>query len=498
MTIANNNGSTTLFQDNSTAANATIVSGSGLDPGFFGGVGFAGSSTAGNATIINNKGGASIFFDNSTAGNATIVSNGGPGGFGGLSTLDAAVDFEGSSTGGNATITANVSLDMVHRNSGSGGQARFIANAGGAFDLSPLAISGTTAGSIEGAGAVRLGSKQLTVGANNLSTTVSGVIADGGRNGGTGGSLVKVGARHAHADRRQHLYRRHDGQRRADQLRDGQQLRHRQDHAERRRPAMGDRHLDRHLLRGWRRSAPAAASSTPTATTSPSPAGSAVTGGLTKQGSGMLSLNGTQHLHRPHHGHRRHAGRERQPGQHGHPGQRRHAGRQRHDRRPGLQRRHAGARQLDRHARRSAATSARTAASTRSRPTRRARATASTSAARPPSAAAPRCRCWPSPAPTAATPPTPSCAPTAACSGTYSGVSSNFAFLTPSLSYDANDVFLTLSLAAERLLLFGGRTLQPARCRPRARPDLRLGERRLRHGAERHRRASARRRARWR
>ena len=39
----------------------------------------------------------------------------------------------------------------------------------------------------------RLGSKQLTVGANNLSTTVSGVVADGGRDGGTGGSLVKVG-----------------------------------------------------------------------------------------------------------------------------------------------------------------------------------------------------------------------------------------------------------------------------------------------------------------
>ena len=39
-----------------------------------------------------------------------------------------------------------------------------------------------------------------------------------------------------------------------------------------------------------------------------------------------------------------------------------------------------------------------------------------------------------------------SCAPPAACSGVYSGVTSNFAFLTPSLSYDANDVFLTLSL----------------------------------------------------
>ena len=38
-----------------------------------------------------------------------------------------------------------------------------------------------------------LGSKQLTVGSNNLSTTVNGVIEDHFRGGGVGGSLVKVG-----------------------------------------------------------------------------------------------------------------------------------------------------------------------------------------------------------------------------------------------------------------------------------------------------------------
>jgi len=45
-----------------------------------------------------------------------------------------------------------------------------------------------TAGSIEGAGTFSLGSNQLTVGSNNLSTTVSGVIR------GTGGSLIKTGS----------------------------------------------------------------------------------------------------------------------------------------------------------------------------------------------------------------------------------------------------------------------------------------------------------------
>ena len=41
--------------------------------------------------------------------------------------------------------------------------------------------------------AIIFGSKTLTVGGNNLSTMVSGVIQDGGFRGGTGGSLTKVG-----------------------------------------------------------------------------------------------------------------------------------------------------------------------------------------------------------------------------------------------------------------------------------------------------------------
>ena len=39
--------------------------------------------------------------------------------------------------------------------------------------------------------------------------------------------------------------------------------------------------------------------------------------------------------------------------------------------------------------------------------------------------------------------------------GTYSGVTSNFAFLTPSLSYDANDVFLTLSILQNAFSIAG-------------------------------------------
>ena len=53
-------------------------------------------------------------------------------------------------------------------------------------DISRLTSVGMTAGSIEGTGAYFLGSKVLTVGLNNLSTEVSGPIADGGEGGGVG------------------------------------------------------------------------------------------------------------------------------------------------------------------------------------------------------------------------------------------------------------------------------------------------------------------------
>jgi autotransporter-associated beta strand protein len=118
------------------------------------GSGIVNNSSNAPTFIINNQ--ANLTFLNaSTAGNATIITNSG-----GLT------DFIGSATGGNA---------------------RFITNAGGAFDITSLSTGGMTAGSIEGAGTFDLGSKQLTTGLNNLSTTVSGVIT------GTGASLVKIG-----------------------------------------------------------------------------------------------------------------------------------------------------------------------------------------------------------------------------------------------------------------------------------------------------------------
>ena len=147
------NGGSIFFQNASSADHATITMDDGTGelsfaPGFLGG----GTATAGNATIINS--GRTNFFQLSTAGDATITTNAG-----------GITSFFGESTGGNAT---------------------FITNKGGIVDISGLgtfpdggsvAIApGMTAGSIAGDGTYFLGSKQLTVGSNNLSTTVSGII----------------------------------------------------------------------------------------------------------------------------------------------------------------------------------------------------------------------------------------------------------------------------------------------------------------------------------
>ncbi|HLM14290.1 MAG TPA: autotransporter domain-containing protein, partial [Reyranella sp.] len=162
-----NDGGYLHFFDTSTAGNATIVNNAGQ-------LVFFGNSSAGKAVVTTN-GYAMIFTDSSSGGNATIVNNAGE------------LYFFGNSTAGNAAVTTN-SGTTIFMESSSGGSARFITNSGGTFLVANLSSSGMTTGSIEGAGSYVLGGKQLTTGSNNQSTTVSGIIS------GSGGSLVKVGS----------------------------------------------------------------------------------------------------------------------------------------------------------------------------------------------------------------------------------------------------------------------------------------------------------------
>ena len=79
------------------------------------------------------------------------------------------------------------------RDTSSGGSARFINNGGGIFDISGL-VGGNDRRLDRGRGQLFARLEAAHRGGNDLSTTVSGVIADGGGGGGTGGSLIKTGA----------------------------------------------------------------------------------------------------------------------------------------------------------------------------------------------------------------------------------------------------------------------------------------------------------------
>ncbi len=191
------NSGTLSFSNSSTAANANIINNSFLNfnnassvgsaslvnNGF---LGFSNTSTAATATILNNT--TITFQDSSSAGSAVITNSGGA----------SLISFADTSTAGSATITTNGGALTQFTGRGDGGSAQFITAAGGRVDFSGTTGAAgnnqVTAGSIAGAGTYQLGGNQLTVGSNNLSTTVSGAIEDGGTFGGTGASLVKVGS----------------------------------------------------------------------------------------------------------------------------------------------------------------------------------------------------------------------------------------------------------------------------------------------------------------
>ncbi|MEH6953096.1 autotransporter domain-containing protein (plasmid) [Nitrobacter sp. NHB1] len=155
------NKSSLYFFGGSTADNASITNNSSLQ--------FATLGTAGSASVTNNS--ILEFYDSSTAGSASIINNG-------------TLQFYNTSTAGNASITNGAAIARIDFSESSG----------------PLNNGQLSAGSIAGNGEFYLGANQLTVGGNNLSTIVSGIISDCGPSGlscglagAFGGSLVKVG-----------------------------------------------------------------------------------------------------------------------------------------------------------------------------------------------------------------------------------------------------------------------------------------------------------------
>ena len=169
--VTNNLGGRILFRDSAQAgSNALTNSGT---------LAFAGNSSASTAGIVNNASGTVVFLGNADAAQS-VINNGG------------VLYFTGSSTANSAVILTQTGGATVFSDTASGGIAEMRLDNGALLDFSQLTSGATSVGSLLGTGTVALGGTALTVGGNNLATTVSGII-DGGIGGGTGGSLIKVG-----------------------------------------------------------------------------------------------------------------------------------------------------------------------------------------------------------------------------------------------------------------------------------------------------------------
>jgi len=178
------------FSDASTAGNATFIN--------YGAISFYGG-TAANGTFIN-KGGAGIgdyggyisFGNTASAGNGTFFIEGAVAG-----ASPSSIQFSAFCSAANATLIAKAGeggggLIKFGPQSPTGDRARVKLIDNGTLDVSQIDVA-TTIGSLEGHGLVFLGAKKLEIGRNDLDTTFSGVIQDGGIGGGNGGSLRKVG-----------------------------------------------------------------------------------------------------------------------------------------------------------------------------------------------------------------------------------------------------------------------------------------------------------------
>jgi len=187
-TITNLNAGQLLFVDQASAGSVTIVNESFGTTTFGQTPGGTDTPTAGNATITNNNNGLTAFYASSTAGNATITTNNG-----------GVTGFFDNSTAGNARILTNDGGETHFFDNANGGTAQFVTNGTGFVDfggsLGPNGDGRITVGSIAGSGNYYIGGgNTLVVGGNNLSTVVTGVIADDCGCFPGPGSLEKVGS----------------------------------------------------------------------------------------------------------------------------------------------------------------------------------------------------------------------------------------------------------------------------------------------------------------
>ena len=142
---------------------------------------------------------------NVALGATTLILNNAQGGFNGAikdsdvivsGKSGGGIDKQGSGVwalGGVNTYTGSTAISagtLALAGNGSIASSAIVNNEAN-FDISQISPSFAIVKNINGSGDIKLGSKQLVI--NNADGLISGVIADGGLGGGTGGSLVKLG-----------------------------------------------------------------------------------------------------------------------------------------------------------------------------------------------------------------------------------------------------------------------------------------------------------------
>jgi autotransporter-associated beta strand protein len=204
-------GGSALFSTASALSiNGSFTSNGGSVAGAYGGVlqFNPGAGTNGDGSFVANGGSAGAAFGGQiiwvavNPGDAVYTANGGqetdaPGGvldFIGITDVGGRITANTGSNGGvgGAIHFISGSADSASAANASAAQVRTFGN--GSFDQSEWFSGSHILGSIEGDGQIFLGSYPLSVGSNNLNTTFSGVIQDGGILGGTGGSIKKAGS----------------------------------------------------------------------------------------------------------------------------------------------------------------------------------------------------------------------------------------------------------------------------------------------------------------
>jgi len=202
--VTNNEGSITITSGGS--AGQAIITNSGHRQFTEVSMALMGSSTAistaSEATITNQGGTATLergttnFGSYCTAADSVITNNGADG----TRKAGGTVTFAGTgATAGNATLIANAGTNggrggsIIFDLAADGGTARCEMFGNGSLDISQHDSPGVTVGSIEGDGLISLGAQNLTCGSNDLTTTFSGLIQDGGIQADAGGSFTKIG-----------------------------------------------------------------------------------------------------------------------------------------------------------------------------------------------------------------------------------------------------------------------------------------------------------------